>query len=626
MLRQFNKTLGGCSNVLSNINRCVHYIPRIQDIDFTMYDVLKYDEHYAKMAPDLDRETSVSLLEECGKFCESELAPLYEIGDTVGAKHDGVSLDVTTPPGWKQAYKSYAEAGWQGLSVPLEYGGQGLPTSLGLIKAELLGTANWAWSMYPGLTIGAINTLTHFGSEEQKKKYVTKMAEGVWSGVMCLTEAQCGTDLGQVKTVAKPVAGTTDQYKITGQKIFISCGESDMTENIVHIVLARLPNSPEGTRGISLFLVPKYLDGEDTKNVTCGSIENKMGIHGSATCVMNFDGSTGYLIGEPNQGLKQMFTFMNTARLGTAVQGVGAAELSYLNSVNYAKERTSMRSLSGTKYPDEVADPIIVHPDVRRMLLTQRAIAEGGRAMVYDACKIADRWIAADTKADIKKLESELGLYTPILKGFLTELGLEAASHGMQIYGGHGYVKDYPMEQIYRDARISTVYEGTTGVQALDLLGRKVLINKGKDLRKFTGRILGDCKDILMSSPHRSDLFSMVAKTTKLSIKWNTLAGSLMVRAVANKDAVGAASVDFLMFSGYASMSYYMLLSAEAAHKKLANLPADGDRAFYEQKIQTAEFFFEHMAPKAQSHAALCKASVSALMQQKDEDFNVDVK
>jgi len=369
------------------------YTAPTEDIKFLIDNVLDFPSHYAKYPSYAEATPDMveMIITECAKFCETELAPLNQSGDKEGCQlKDG---KVTTPKGFKEAYQAFVESGWQGISSPIEYGGQGLPPSIGLIRSEMLGTANWSWSMYPGLSLGAMDTLIQHGSESQKELYLPKLTEGVWSGTMCLTEAQCGSDLGRIRTKAEPQDDGT--YSITGSKIFISCGDHDLTENIIHIVLARLPDAPKGTRGISLFVVPKILVNEDSSlgelnAVNCGALEEKMGIKASSTVVLNFDGSKGFLIGEENKGLEYMFTYMNNARLGTAIQGVSSAELAYQIAVPYVKDRLSMRSLTGKKFPDKEADPIIVHPDVRKMLLTQKAISEGGRAMIYYAAKIVD--------------------------------------------------------------------------------------------------------------------------------------------------------------------------------------------------------------------------------------------
>merc|ERR1711871_677668 len=438
-----------------------------------------------------NREMMDMILEESAKFSENELAPLNEIADQEGCTWINEN-EVRTPTGFKEAYDTYQEGGWQGLSFPEKYGGQGMPYSMALFATEMNATANWTRTMYPGLSKGAINTIMNHCTDELKDVYLPRLVPGEWTGTMCLTEPQCGSDLAQVTTKAVPIEGT-DRYKITRTKIFISCGEHDMVDNIVHCVLARLPNAPEGTRGISLFLVPKKkIVGEDgavgeLNNAKIGRIEGKMGCHGSSTCEINFEEAEGYLIGTENKGLNHMFTFINTSRLGTAVQGVAGAELAFQNSIWYAKDRLAMRSLTGDKNPDGPADPIIVHPDVRKNLLTQKVIAEGGRSMVYECARLADKMVDAENAGDTKtwkKIDDRMGFLTPILKGFLTEAGCEAANLGIQIYGGHGYIKSNKQEQVLRDVRISAVWEGTTGIQALDLLGRKIMLQKLKPINE----------------------------------------------------------------------------------------------------------------------------------------------
>jgi alkylation response protein AidB-like acyl-CoA dehydrogenase len=423
----------------------IHYKAPITDMKFVLEEVLDIYSHYEKYSDyeEVNPELVNMILTECGKFCEAELAPINQSGDKEGCTwKDG---KVTTPAGFKEAYQKYTDGGWQGIAHPVEFDRQGLPPSIGVIRTEMIGTANWSWSMYPGLSLGAMDTIIEHGCETLKNTYLPKLTQGVWSGTMCLTEPQCGSDLGLIKTKAIPM--NDGSYEITGSKMFISAGEHDLVENIIHIVLARLPDAPKGTRGISLFVVPKILVNEDTSLgdanfVSCSSIEDKMGIKASSTAVLNFDNAKGYLIGELNQGLAYMFTYMNTARIGIAIQGVCSAELAYQQSLPYAKERLSMRSLSGKKSPDKEADPIIVHPDVRKMLLTQKAISEGGRAMVYYAGKLKDDLIQSNNEQDKKLVDDKLGFLTPILKGFLTELGVESANRGMQVFGGHGYIKE----------------------------------------------------------------------------------------------------------------------------------------------------------------------------------------
>ena len=586
----------------------------LRDIRFLMNEVLDFPSHYASLSngKDADPETVDAILEECGRFCEEVLAPLNLSGDQEGCHfEDG---KVTTPKGFKEAYQQFCDGGWQGLSHPTEYGGQGLPMSLGLIKSELTGTANWSFTMYPGLSLGAMNTIMQSAPEPLRTLYMTPLTEGRWSGTMCLTEPQCGTDLGQVKTKAEPQADGS--YAVTGTKIFISAGEHDLTENIVHIVLAKLPDAPPGTRGISLFIVPKIAVNEDgslgeANNVVCSSIEHKMGIKASATAVLNFEGSTGYLIGEPNKGLEAMFTFMNTARIGTAIQGVAHAELSYQGALAYAKERRSMRALSGKKDPDKVADALIHHADVRRMLFTQKAIAEGGRAMIYFSAQYADHMTNGILEGDQKKFEEwddKLGFFTPILKGFLTELGLEASNLGMQVFGGHGYISEHGMEQIVRDARIATLYEGTTGIQALDLLGRKVLImTRGKAVREFTA-MLGRFALNRVTDPRLS---GYARKLGRLAVQWNLLTTRIMLTARKERDIVSSASYHFLMYAGYVTMGFFWALQAEVAYEKLktgGNEPPE----FYKAKLATAQFYFDQLLPRAQAHAsAMTKPSAN---------------
>jgi len=590
----------------------------LRDIRFLMNEVFDYAKHYQNLPNGADATPDMvdAILAECARFCEEVLAPLNLSGDLEGCHFDNGT--VTTPKGFKEAYEQYVAGGWQGLSHPQEYGGQGLPQSLGLIKAELMGTANWSFNMYPGLSMGAMNTIMMHGTEEQKQTYMVPLTEGRWGGTMCLTEPQCGTDLGQVKTKAEPNADGT--YAITGTKIFISAGEHDLTENIVHVVLARVPGAPEGTKGLSLFIVPKFYPnaqggvGEYNK-VACGSIEHKMGIRASATCVINFDSAKGVLLGPEGKGLECMFTFMNTARIGTAIQGVAAAELSYQGALAYSKERRSMRAVSGKKEPDKVADALHYHADVRRMLLTQKSFAEGGRAMLFFAAKLADRMTAGFLKGDEKEQkhwDERLGFITPILKGFLTEMGLESANHGVQVFGGHGYIKEHGMEQIVRDTRIATLYEGTTGIQALDLLGRKVLImTRGKAVQEFTAIIAKFCADHAMNSKMRSFVWEL----GKLTAQWNYLTVRLMLIARKERDAVSGAANDFLMYSGYATMAYFWALMASVAQEKLEAGNGIEQPEFYKAKIATAQFYFERLLPRAQAHAESMLAPVKTLMQ-----------
>ena len=603
------------------------YKAPLRDIRFLMNEVFDYTEHYKTIAAgqNADADTIDMILEGAADFCENILSPLNQSGDEEGCHFkDG---EVTTPKGFKEAYDQFVQGGWQGLSYPEEFGGQGLPMSLNLIKAEMMGTANWSFTMYPGLSMGCMNTIMQFGTDEQKATYMPRLTEGTWSGTMCLTEPQCGTDLGQVKTKAEP---TTDgKYKITGTKIFISAGEHDLTDNIIHIVLARLPDAPAGTKGISLFIVPKFIPtangGVGERNpLTCGSIEHKMGIRGSATAVLNFDEAEGYLIGELNKGLHAMFTFMNTARIGTAVQGLAHTELSFQGALPYAKDRMSMRALSGKKDPERVADAIIHHADVRRMLLTQKAFAEGGRSMIYHAAQLADKMadaLAQGDQAKFDEYDDKLGFYTPILKGFLTEMGLESANLGMQVFGGHGYIKEHGMEQIARDARISTLYEGTTGIQALDLIGRKVLLSsKGKVVRDYTAEILKFCGQHARNKYMRRFAWDL----TKICAQWNALTVRIMLAARKDRDVVSSASVDFLMFSGYSMMAFYWAQQAAVASEKLASGTGSETPEFYKAKIKTADFYFERLLPRSQGHAESMVNPSKTMMALEAEHFSFD--
>jgi alkylation response protein AidB-like acyl-CoA dehydrogenase len=601
------------------------YKAPLRDMRFQMNEVFDYPAHYATLANGADATPDVvdAILEGAAEFSEAILAPLNLSGDREGCHYEDGA--VSTPAGFKEAYAQYVAGGWQGLSCPTEYGGQGLPVSVNVCKSEMMGTANWSFSMYPGLSIGCINTILQYGTAVQKGKYLPPLVSGTWTGTMCLTEAHCGTDLAQIRARAEPLADGS--YAITGTKIFISSGEHDLAENIIHIVLARLPGAPAGTRGISLFIVPKVTvnaDGSLGKRnaVICGSIEHKMGIRASATAVLNFDSAVGDMIGEPNKGLEAMFTFMNTARIGTAIQGIAHAEASFQGALPYALERRSMRALSGKKEPEHAADALVWHPDVRRMLLTQKAIAEGGRAMIYSAAQLADKMFSAVSENDQARYESfdgQLGFYTPILKGFLTEMGLEAANLGMQVLGGHGYIHEQGMEQIARDARIATLYEGTTGIQALDLLGRKVLLTtRGRCVRDFTATMWRFSRKHLLA---RGAIGKMARTLAWRAIQWNGLTTRIMLRARKDRELVGSASFDYLMYSGYVMMAYFWALQAARAAELSANGQGKESTDFYRAKIQTATFYFERLLPRADGHRSGALAPTSSVMQVDKEHF-----
>lgn len=599
-------------------NRPWSFTPRTKEYTF-LHEMLDYEKHYKEIGhgetctPDFVE----TLADECSKLCVNTLFPIYMSGDQEGCTlhKDGT---VTTPKGFKEAWKTLVEGGWQGVNGPEKYGGQGLPSSIALLSKEMMATANWPLLMYPGLAAGAMETIKNHGTEQMKNLYLRKIIAGEWSGTMCLTEPQCGTDLSQVKTKAVP-SEDGKSYKVTGTKIFISAGDHDLTENVVHIVLARLPNSPSGVKGISLFLIPKFLpkneDGSDLegkRNVNCIALEKKMGIHGNATCQMAFEDSVGWLIGGENEGLKQMFTFMNTARIGTAVQGVAHAELAFQNALAYARERTSMRSLSGTKNPDKVSDLIIHHPGVRQSLLFCKAISEGGRAMLYDLGKLTDKIEIAEAKGDkalVKKLDAQLGLLTPIAKGCITELGQEAAIQAQTCLGGHGYIQGNGMELIVRDARIATLYEGTTGVQALDFIGRKVLLAKGGELKALNAKISGLAK----ANMFKGGVIGTCARSLFIERgTWRLATFKIMAGAMKNKDFVGSAATDFLMYSGYVVLGYYWLRMAVHAQNKIdAGLDTDG---YYKSKVDTCNFYFARIMPRGTSHGAIMGADASTVM------------
>lgn len=568
-----------------------------RDIDFVMNELLESDAVYQSL-PGYEEASSdlmKAIVAEGAKFAENVLSPLNQSGDEEGCSW--TPEGVKTPAGFAEAYRQYVEGGWPSLSADTQYGGQGMPNLLGIVINEMVGTANWSWLMYPGLSHGCIKTLEAHGSEEQKARYLPGLIAGEWTGTMCLTESQCGSDLGLLRTRAEPQADGS--YAITGTKIFISAGEHDMAANIVHIVLARLPDAPAGTKGISLFVVPKFNVNEDgslgeRNAVHCASIEKKMGIKASATCVMNFDGARGYLIGEPNRGLNLMFTFMNTARIGTAIQGLAHAELSYQGALRYARERLAMRALSGPKNPDGPADPIIVHPDVRRMLLTQRAIAEGSRAMLYYLAQLGD--VAEHGEGERAQAADDLmALLTPIAKAFVTEVGFEAANHGVQIYGGHGFIREWGMEQIVRDARIAMLYEGTTGIQALDLIGRKVLGSGGKLLLGFTEQVEAFC-----AANDSEANAGWIVPLRRYKDEWLELSMKIGEKAMANPDEAGAAAVDYLMYSGYITLGYFWARMAVLAQQRLDAGAADAD--FYRAKVMTADFYFQRLLPRALAH------------------------
>ncbi|RML38749.1 Acyl-CoA dehydrogenase [Pseudomonas savastanoi pv. glycinea] len=515
---------------------------------------------------------------------------------------------------------AFLAAGFLNASRDFEAGGMQLPTLLSQACFAHFQAANVGTTAYPFLTMGAANLIESFGNDEQKQRFLQPMIEGRFFGTMALTEPHAGSSLSDIRTRAEPAEDGT--YRLRGNKIFISGGDHALSENIVHMVLAKLPDAPGGVKGISLFIVPKFLSAADgsigeRNAVNCGSIEHKMGIHGNATCVMNFDGATGYLIGPPNKGLNCMFTFMNTARLGTALQGLAHAEVAFQGGLQYARDRLQMRSLTGPKAPDKAADPIIVHPDVRRMLLTMKAFAEGTRAMVYFTAKQVDIVKYSEDPEQKKAADALLAFMTPIAKAFMTEVGFEAANHGVQIYGGHGFIAEWGMEQNVRDSRISMLYEGTTGIQALDLLGRKVLMTQGEALKGFTKIVHKFCQ----GNEGNEAVQEFVTPLAALNKEWGDLTLKVGMAAMKDREEVGAASVDYIMFSGYACLAYFWADMARLAAEKLA--AGTSDEAFYRAKIQTARFYFQRILPRTRTHVAAILSGAANLMDMKEEDFGL---
>ncbi|MBF6022788.1 acyl-CoA dehydrogenase C-terminal domain-containing protein [Lysobacter niastensis] len=570
----------------------------LADMRFALFDVLDAETAFQRLGyTDATRDVLDAVLEEGARFTSTVLAPLNAIGDREGCKLDRETGAVTTPPGFKQAYAQYVEGGWPGLTSPSEFGGQGLPHAAGVPLKEMIDAANLSWGNFPLLSHGATEALLHYGEAWQQEVFLKPLVEGRWTGTMCLTEPHCGSDLGLLKTRAEPQPDGS--YAISGTKIFITAGEHDLTDNIVHLVLARLPDAPAGSKGISLFVVPKHRvdrDGNigEANAVRCGSLEHKMGIHGSATCVMNFDGAQGYLVGKPHKGLAAMFVMMNTARLAVGLQGLGLSDRALQNALRYSRERLQMRSLSGPKYPDKPADPIIVHPDVRRMLLTCKALVEGGRLMGYDAALQVDIATHAEDAAEREQADALLGFVTPIVKACLTEWGVECTYHALQCFGGHGYIAEHGMEQLARDARITTLYEGTTGIQALDLLGRKVMQTQGAGLKVFLERITRFC-DEQADHPALADLLGPLREK---AAQWQELTMQIGRRASANAEEIGAASYDYLMYSGYVALAYWWARSVAASEA------SSQSASFKAAKRETARFYFARILPRTQAHAA----------------------
>lgn len=593
------------------------YTPPINDIRFVLHDVLGV-ERLSELSgyEDFSGELADQVLEEGGKICEEVFFPLNQSGDDEGCTlKDGA---VTTPKGFKEAYQTFAENGWCGLACDPEYGGMGMPMAINTAMKELICSSNMSLGMYPGLSYGAYEALHKFGTDELKDLYLPKLVEGAWSGTMCLTEPHCGTDLGLIKTKATP--NKDGSYTVTGTKIFISAGEHDMTENIIHLVLAKLPDAPEGVKGISLFIVPKFIPNEDgalgdRNAVTCGSLEHKMGIKANATAVLNFDEASGWLVGEKHKGLRAMFAMMNDARLGVAMQGLGIAEIAYQNAVEYAKDRLQMRSITGVKYPDKPADPIIVHPDVRRMLLIGKAATEGMRALAYWVGMELDISLKHADKKERQRADDTVALLTPIIKAYLTDMGSEVANHAVQVYGGHGYIREWGVEQYVRDARIAQIYEGTNGIQALDLVGRKMPQNFGRLLRRFFHPV----QEFINEHQGNADLQEFIFPLAKSFMKLQQSTAMVAQRGLKNPDEAGAASVDYLRQFALVAMAYMWCKMVIVAKERIES--GEGDQEFYKSKLITAKFFMERMLPETDAKFKMVLAGAGSMMELDEAAF-----
>ena len=590
------------------------YTAPLRDMRFVLHEL-----HAASTLPGMEEFTPDlldTILEEAGKFCAEQLLPLNASGDEEGCHFEnGV---VRTPKGFKEAFKAFNEGGWGALNADPAYGGQGLPETVSKLVEEMICACNLSFGLYPGLTHGAYLALKSHGAEELKNFYLPKMVSGEWSGTMCLTEPHCGTDLGLLRTKAVPQADGS--YKITGSKIFISAGEHDLTENIVHLVLARLPDAPPGVKGISLFLVPKFLpdaNGAPGKRngVSCAAIEHKMGIKASATCQMNFDDATGWLVGTPHKGMQAMFVMMNSERLSVGTQGLGVGEAAYQGAVAYARDRLQGRSLAGAKYPDKPADPIIVHPDIRRNLMTMRAYNEGCRALgvwVASHMDIAERSTDPEVKAEAEEF---IAVMTPVVKALFTDLGFESANLAVQTYGGHGYIRDHGMEQLVRDSRIAMIYEGTNGVQALDLVGRKLPANMGRGLRGFFHAV----SSFVEANQDDPVIGKLVQGFGKAFGALQLATAFIADKGMQDPEEAGAAATDYLRLFGLVALGFMWARTAKIALSKV--MEPGPDQAFYAAKLATARFFAERIMPQAGSLLFTIKAGKASLMELSDDAF-----
>jgi butyryl-CoA dehydrogenase len=594
----------------------ISYRAPLDDIRFVLYDLLSYEDTVAGLPcyKEATRDMVDAVLDEAARFCENKLLPLNALGDAEGCTFEnGV---VRTPRGFKEAYHAFITAGWTGLACDPQYGGQGLPNVLQFVLEELICSTNLSFGIYPGVSHAGYNALEMHGSDELKRLFLPKLVEGKWSGTMCLTEPQCGSDLGLIRTKAEPLGNGT--YKITGTKIFTSAGEHDMTENIVHMVLARLPHAPSGTKGISLFIVPKIsLKPDGTlgarNGVSCGSIEHKMGIKAASTCAINFDGAEGYLIGESHKGMRYMFTMMNTARLAIGTQGLGLAETAYQSAVAYAKERLQGRSLTGPKFPEKPADPIIVHPDVRKNLLTMRAYNEGARALalwVGTAIDIAARHPDPDRRMEADDL---VALMTPIIKAFLTDYGFEATNLGLQVFGGYGYIRETGMEQLVRDARIAQIYEGTNGIQSLDLVGRKMPEHTGRLLRRFFHPV----SQFIEENTDNPQLQGFVPPLAKAFNRLQQATVWVAQESLRDREEAGAAATDYLRMFGLVALAYMWARTVKVAIGKLG----DENGEFYQAKLGTANFYMKRLLPQTSGLFAAIMTGARPIMDIREEWF-----
>ncbi|BDM25180.1 acyl-CoA dehydrogenase C-terminal domain-containing protein [Pseudomonas sp. LRP2-20] len=589
------------------------YKAPLRDMRFVLNEVFNVAELWSQLpelAEAVDADTAMAVLEEAGKVTSKSIAPLSRAADEEGCHWDNGA--VRTPAGFIEAYNTYAEGGWVGVGGDPQFGGMGMPKAVSAQVEEMVNASSLAFGLYPMLTAGACLSINAHASDALKETYLPNMYAGVWAGSMCLTEPHAGTDLGIIRTKAEPQADGS--YKISGTKIFITGGEHDLTENIIHLVLAKLPDAPAGPKGISLFLVPKFLVNADgslgARNpATCGSIEHKMGIQASATCVMNFDEAVGYIVGEPNKGLAAMFTMMNYERLGVGIQGLASAERSYQNAVEYARDRLQSRAPTGPQAKDKAADPIIVHPDVRRMLLTMKALIEGGRAFSTYVAMQLDSAKYSEDPATRKRSEELVALLTPVAKAFLTDLGLECTVHGQQVFGGHGYIREWGQEQLVRDVRITQIYEGTNGIQALDLMGRKVVASGGAYYKLFSAEI----RQFIASAG--SELEEFAKPLGACLDQLDGLTEWVLEQAKGNPNEIGAASVEYLHAFGYVAYAYMWALMARAAQA------AEGDEAFYSAKLGTARFYFARLLPRVNSLVASVKAGSESLYLLDAEQF-----